>query len=260
MNGASMTEPKYRILSRDMIKLLAIVTMVLNHFAGCFWEPEQPFYHTLIYIGHFTAVTMCCFMVEGYHHTRSKKNYGTRLLIFAVLSQLPFDLAFSRGKAPEFQRLNMLFTLFLCFLVLAAMEYIRDRNLKILAVFALIVISSWSDWGILAPLFVIIFEKSYGSREKTAEGFLLAALLDWLLTFASEISYGTSGSVGGSALTALADCAGILAAGAVMFFFYNGKAFNVKKSGRGGKFSKWFFYLFYPLHLLLFGLIRVSLI
>ncbi|WP_373212236.1 TraX family protein [Ruminococcus sp. 5_1_39BFAA] len=251
----SKAAQNYRILTRDTIKLIAILTMVLNHFAGCFWEPEQPFYHVFIYIGHFTAVTMCCFLVEGYHHTRSKKKYGTRLLVFALLSQLPFDLAFSRGKIPEFQRLNMIFTLFICFLVLVAMEYIRDRNLKILAVFTLTVVSSWSDWGILAPLFVIIFEKSYGSRRKTAEGFVLAALLDWLVTFASEISYGIPGKAGSGALTALADCAGILAAGAVMVLLYNGK-----KSERGGEISKWFFYLFYPLHLLLFGLIRISLI
>lgn len=245
---------KNRILTRDTIKLMAIVAMVLNHFAGCFWEPEQPFYHVLIYIGHFTAVTMCCFLVEGYHHTRSKKNYGARLLVFALLSQIPFDLAFSRGRTPEFQRLNMLFTLFLCFLVLASMEYIRDRNLKILAVFALIVISSWSDWGILAPLFVVIFENSYGSRRKTGAGFLLAAALDWLAVFVSEISSEVPGNAWGGALTALADCAGILAAGAVMFFLYSGKT-----SGRSGKFWKWFFYLFYPLHLLLFGLIRIRL-
>lgn len=251
----SKTVPKYRILTREAIKLIAILAMALNHFAVCFWEPEQPLYYIFVYIGYFTAVTMCCFLVEGYHHTRSKKKYGTRLLVFALLSQVPFDLAFSRGKMPEFQGLNMLFTLFLCFLALAAMEYIRDRNLKILAVFILTAASSWSDWGILAPLFVLIFEKSYGSARKTAAGFLLAALLDWLLAFAGEMPYGNPGNIARGALMALENCAGILAAGVVMVLFYNGK-----KSGQGGKFSKWFFYLFYPLHLLLFGLIRISLI
>lgn len=243
---------KYRILSRDYIKLLAIVAMTLNHFAGCFWERSHPWYDAFTYIGYFTAGVMCYFLVEGYHYTHCKSRYAGRLLIFALLSQIPFDLAFSGGKKPEFVRWNMLFTLFLCFLLLVCMENIRDRTLRIISVFALIFATSYGDWGILAPMFVIWFEKLRGSRKKTAEAFLLAALLDWFACFTSEIYYFGWESVGTNALTAFMDCSGILAAGVVITILYNGR-----KAEKFTAFSKWFFYIFYPLHLLVFGMIRI---
>lgn len=246
---------KYRILNRDMVKLLAIATMTLNHFAGCFWEPSHPWYDTFLYIGYFTAAVMCYFLAEGYHYTHSKPRYAARLLVFALLSQIPFDLAFSHGKRPKFVRGNMLFTLLICFGLLVCMEYVRDRTLRILTMFVLIFAASYSDWGILAPLFVIFFEKLRGSRRKTAGAFLLAAVLDWGACFSSEIYYHGWGIAGNAVITGIKDCAGILAAGIVITFLYNGKS-----SEKSHAFYKWFFYIFYPLHLLIFGIIRVSLL
>lgn len=246
---------KYRILNRDMVKLVAIVTMTFNHFAGCFWEPSHPWYDAFLYIGYFTVAVMCYFLVEGYHYTHSKTRYAARLLVFALLSQIPFALAFSRGKRPEFVRWNMLFTLLICFGLLVCMEYVRDRTFRILAMFVLIFATSYGDWGILAPLFVILFEKLRGSRRKTAEAFLLAALLDWGACFSSEIYYHGWSIAGNAVMTSIKDCAGILAAGFVITFLYNGK-----KSEKFRTFSKWSFYIFYPLHLLIFGIIRVSLL
>ena len=69
-----------------------------------------------MFIGYFTAVTMCYFLVEGYGQTRSKRNYAARLLVFALLAQLPYQLAFPDYGMAGFVQLNMLFTLLLCFL------------------------------------------------------------------------------------------------------------------------------------------------
>lgn len=73
-------------------------------------------------IGYFTAITMCYFLVEGYGYTHSKEKYGNRLLIFAAISQIPFCLAFTKEGVISFVNMNMIFTLFLCFLILQAME------------------------------------------------------------------------------------------------------------------------------------------
>ena len=93
-------------MNRDVIKYIAIITMTLNHISSIFLDPDTLLGEALLDIGYFTAVTMCYFLVEGYHYTHSKKKYGQRLLVFALISQIPFQEAVGAAA------FNMLFTLF----------------------------------------------------------------------------------------------------------------------------------------------------
>lgn len=102
-------------LSRDTIKYIAMFTMLLNHIATVFMEPGTWLAELFLNLGYFTAPIMCYFLVEGYEYTRSKRKYGERLLIFALISEVPFCLAFSEGEKLSFVAMNMIFTLFLCF-------------------------------------------------------------------------------------------------------------------------------------------------
>ena len=117
-------------MSRDSIKMVAMLTMLINHIANVFLPAGQPLTNLCLCIGYFTAVTMCFFLVEGYGCTRSKRRYAGRLLGFAVLAQLPYQLAFPANGIAGFVQFNMLFTLLLCFLVLLVQEKIRDRVLR----------------------------------------------------------------------------------------------------------------------------------
>lgn len=63
-----------------------------------FCPPGSPLTNLCLCIGYFTAVTMCFFLVEGYGCTRSKCRYAGRLLGFAVLAQLPYQLAFPANR------------------------------------------------------------------------------------------------------------------------------------------------------------------
>ena len=71
-------------MNRDAIKMLAMFTMLLNHIANALLPAGQPLTNLFLFIGYFTAVTMCYFLVEGYGYTRSKRNYAARLLVFAI--------------------------------------------------------------------------------------------------------------------------------------------------------------------------------
>ncbi len=86
---------KYKIFNRDIIKYIAMVTMLLNHISVIFMEPGHVVSEIFLNIGYFTAITMCYFLVEGYKYTHSKKKYAIRLTIFALVSEIPYCLAFT---------------------------------------------------------------------------------------------------------------------------------------------------------------------
>ena len=53
-------------MSRDSIKMVAMLTMLINHIANVFLPAGMWYTNLCLYIGYFTAVTMCYFLVEGY--------------------------------------------------------------------------------------------------------------------------------------------------------------------------------------------------
>lgn len=151
-------------MSRDSIKMVAMLTMLINHIANVFLPAGQPLTNLCLCIGYFTAVTMCFFLVEGYGCTRSKRRYAGRLLGFAVLAQLPYQLAFPANGIAGFVQFNMLFTLLLCFLVLLVQEKIQDRVLRGVCIVLLICASLFCDWALLAPVFTLLFAWAGGTK------------------------------------------------------------------------------------------------
>lgn len=191
---------------------------------------------------------MCYFLVEGYAYTHSRLRYGFRLFLFAVISQIPFMLAFQQSG------LNMIFTLFFCFLLLAVMEKV-DSALPRMGLGVLLIIATlYGDWGLIAPLFTIFFYNGWKDRKKTAFGFGVCYALFVLLNVQNYMNGQKGNWTAHAVFHALLCGLGILAAGIVILLFYNGKRME-----RGKNFSKWFFYLFYPGHLLLLYLIKTFL-
>lgn len=246
-----MNKKIYHGLNRDTIKYIAMFTMLLNHISHIFLETGSFSASLFEYVGYFTAPVMCWFLVEGYQYTRSKKKYAFRLLLFAVLSQIPFSLAFSYGDEIQFIGLNMLFTLFFCFLILAAEENIKNRFLRILVQILLVLATVMCDWPIMAALYTIMFSHTHESKRKAAASFgaAIAIFAFFMYQTNSFLYYGTE-----LILRTFCSSLGVAAAGIIVLCFYNGK-----RAKRARTFSKWFFYLFYPGHLLILGLLRMSM-
>lgn len=235
--------------SRETIKYLVTGTMTLNHIALIFLAPGSFFYELFYYLGFSTAITMCFFLVESCRYTGSLRKYGLRLLLFAVLSELPFCLAFTKEGILSYTHLNMLCTLFLCFLLCQVLDTVPGGAERAVAVFVLLVLCCFCDWQLMAPLYVVLFRQAGASRKKQARAFLIAAvcLLAWLtaenlqtMTLAAALPEACRGMIG-PALSAF-----------LILHCYRGGC-----ASRGRRFSKWFFYLYYPAHLLLLGLIRI---
>lgn len=243
-----MENGNLRILNRDTIKYIAVFAMLLNHISAAFLEKGAFLGELFLDIGYFTAPVMCYFLVEGYHYTQSKQKYAMRLLSFALISQVPFYMALSHGERFP-GMLNMMFTLFICLLILEVKVRVCNETVKILLYALLIFANSFCDWPTMASVYTLLFAYAYGSRWKMMRAFGISAAIFLLPMYMTNSAlFPTEKAV------LLTGCAalGVLAAAAAILYFYNGQ-----QAKRGRTFSKWFFYIFYPVHLLVIGMIRM---
>ena len=230
-------------MNRDEIKLIAMITMFCNHFAHVFLTPGSLPYECLIDTGYFTAITMCYFLVEGYGYTRSKVKYAQRLFVFGCLSQIPYSLALKTWN------LNMMFTLFICFLLICVLEYVTHPVERRVLALLLVFCTSFTDWAWLAAIFTWLFVWSKGDRKKTLISYMVSVVLFGTTNMISCVSYFP---VPESLIRTGMSCVGLIASGILILYFYNGKCAAGKDRYR---YKKWFFYIFYPGHLMLLWLI-----
>ena len=107
----------------------------------------------------------------------------------------------------------------------------------------LICASLFCDWALLAPVFTLLFAWAGGNRTRQKAAFGAAALL-----------YGGMAGLGSGQVWEAVGCAlPILVSAFVILYLYNGR-----RAARGRTFYKWFFYAFYPAHLLVLGLLRLA--
>ena len=127
-----------RGLSQEGLKLLACVTMLIDHIGATLVlrmlqtmpvRNEQynllvGIYYALRIIGRIAFPIYCFLLVEGAYHTRNPKKYGMRLFVGMLLSEIPFDLAFSlRGNVLfDWSSNSVMLTLLLGFCMIEAMN------------------------------------------------------------------------------------------------------------------------------------------
>ena len=231
------TLKKLQILDGTVLKLIAMVSMVFDHVGDLFFP-------ALLWpriIGRLAMPIFSFCIAEGYAHTRDRKKYLLRMGLFALISELPFDLAFE--GAPGLGHQNIMLSFFLSILALLLFDRIRGGTdpegsrpgagrtiLGLLAVGAVAVLSLLlrADYTVFAVVAVFLF---YVLRRQHP---LLRA-------------------GAGVAFLSLTRTVGYYSATGLSFLplaLYNGKK---------GPGLKWLFYAFYPGHLLLLWLLKLLL-
>ena len=215
-----------RGLSAFDLKCIAVFSMLVDHI-GAYLYPSELW---MRYVGRLAFPIYSFLIVEGFFHTSDLKKYMGRLFFFALVSEIPYDLV--RFDTPVYMdHQNIFFTLFLalvCMYVLHALwEHIWMACAAVAGVGALVHYVIKPDYGIGGIAVILCF---YVFRTRRLEQFLSVAAINLCC-------YGKIQQAGALAL--------------VPIWFYNGT--------KGPK-VKYFFYLFYPVHLLLLYLIRRYLI
>ena len=203
------------------LKLLAMLAMTADHIGAVFF-PEIPL---LRWIGRLAMPVLCFFIGEGLRHTRSPRRYLLRLTGFALLSELPFDLAFYGGI--EWGHQTVYFTLALGLLALWAIQSRGMEGWLLALTAALAAELLGCDYGMYGVLLILLLDRFHRARSEQLAG---AALLN--LAFFGLQTQTLS-------LIALP-----------LLWLYNGKR---------GRDDRRLFYLYYPAHLCVLGILRFVL-
>lgn len=220
-----MQENSHKYLDNFILKMIAIISMTIDHI-GYIFLPGTPYYSMARGIGRIAFPIFCFLIVEGFHHTKSPVNYLLRLFLFALISEVPFDLAFF-GSTADWQHQNVFFTLALGLACLFCFEEMNTRKWFAI-IFVLIFGAAYyikCDYSVGGVLMICVF---YLTAQSFGVQFILIALIMYMFFGPAEL-YG---------LIAL-----------VLIYFYNGK--------RGYNKAQWFFYMFYPLHLIILHFISL---
>lgn len=232
-----MTE-KRKGLTGFGIKMIAIITMLIDHIGAAVLEQgvmmETGFVGTWLYvdnilrlIGRIAFPIFCFLIVQGFQHTRDPIKYALRMLLFAFISEIPFDLAF-HGSVWNFSMQNVYFTLFLGLVVLICFREMEQRleqhwqqSIGKIVIAAAGMGAAYllnTDYDAFGIAFIVIL---YATRENKAMMTVLGGL------------------------SILWEYTGILA-------FIPINLYNRQR----GRSMKYFFYAFYPVHILLLYFVR----
>lgn len=110
-------------LSAAALHLIAMALMLMDHL----WAAVFPMQDWLTCAGRLAFPIFAFMAVEGYFHTHSFKRYALRMLLFAVLSEVPFDLLYG-GTVFYPVHQNVIWTLLLGLLGIRVMEAVRAKG------------------------------------------------------------------------------------------------------------------------------------
>lgn len=113
-------------ISANQLRCLAMFLMLLDHL----WATLVPGNFWMTYAGRLAFPIFAFQISEGFFHTSDRKRYAMRLLAFALLSEIPFDLLYGSTVFYPFHQ-NVLFTLLLGLLAISAIDRARrERSAK----------------------------------------------------------------------------------------------------------------------------------
>lgn len=222
---------KIQRLNSTALKLIAALFMVIDHMGYMFF----PRVIWIRKVGRISFPIFAFFIAEGFFHTKDRRRYLLRMLLFAVISELPFDLAFFGKWYWKYQ--NVMFSFALAILALMIFEKCRENGkwwgfalgLLGIAGCAWVSVLLKTDYSYYAVILVAVFYVFRGAGRACSNG---AALLFQVLDHPHDVQTWSILSF-------------------IPLMLYNGE------KGRG---LKWLFYVFYPGHLLLMYAIRMLLL
>lgn len=229
------------------LKLIAIVAMTIDHAADIIYPSFQtrPFAIVMHIVGRLTAPIMWFFIAEGFFYTKNFKKYLMRMFAFAIISHFAYCFAFGINYIPfqEGDIFNQTSVMWPLAWSLVALYLLEKTNvpqwLKMVLLLMINIITFPSDWSCIAVMAIVAIYSNRGQLKKQINNMML-----WVVIYA------------------------------VISFFFVDKVYGMIQlfvilvypilkhyNGEKGKASwmKWFFYIYYPAHLIIVGVLRLMI-
>ena len=220
-----------------MLKIIAMVSMVFDHVGDVFF-PEIAW---LRMVGRLAMPIFAFCITEGYIHTRNRNKYLLRMGIFALVSEVPFDLAFEGNINLSHQ--NIMLSFFISILALMLFDLIRGSKIEIKG--------RYSVWRTMLGALAVVAMAVVAMLVK-ADYTMFAVASVFLFYVFKDVNHYVR-PIPGVAFLALTRTVGYYCTtglSIIPLLLYNGKK---------GKGLKWLFYAFYPGHLLILYLLKLLL-
>lgn len=248
---------KLQVINQDMLKLIAIVPMTIGHFCSYLSEgamyADIPFVvFVLMHSALFAPPIFFFFITEGYRYTRSRKKYALRIVVFAIITQIAFSLAgyetiFSMSFFAEF---NIFFTLLIGLFALMIWDskWKLPVRITLIVLLDILTVLLSSEWMIFGVVIMLVFYILHDQPKKRFIAFTSTILVHQILI--STLSFcGWKWTL----LTVVVQFSACM-----LSYFVISKCYNGAK-GNHPLLAKWFFYIFYPAHLIVIYLVKVMI-
>ncbi|TCL54612.1 TraX protein [Kineothrix alysoides] len=262
MENAAAAEimPKKKGVTGSTIKLIAIIVMFIDHTgaiilermmikegmgsimdvssAAMFMQQNMALYISdivLRLVGRLGFPIFCFLLIEGFEHTHNVKKYASRLFLFALISEIPFDLGF-KGAFFYWGYQNVFFTLLFGLLVMIGLRFIEEKT----------------EWNkiIKAIANVLVLVAGMGAAIAMQTDYSAFGVLTVAVMYFFRNKKTLSAGLGCTTLTVMSPTE--ITAFLVLIPIH-------KYNGERGWNIKWLFYAFYPVHILILYLIACAL-
>ncbi len=239
--SAAYKHNRFAFLDATMLKILALLFMLSDHL----WASVIPGNDWMTWLGRLAFPIFAYQIAEGFVHTSNVKRYAKRLLIAALISEIPFNLFYISSPIFPFHQ-NVMFTLLLGLLAIWAIDNARStgtakgwaKGLALVAGCLLLAVVGFVDYGYRGVLTVIVF---YLFRDhRFAWAGQLAAMVCLNIIFFTGLVYPVE--IFGIAMELPMQSFAVFAL--IPIWLYNGK------KGNYGKWLQYGTYAFYPVHML----------
>lgn len=233
-------------LNGNQLKVIAMIAMLIDHLVYVIFPnyPTDWWIILLHIVGRLAAPIFWFFIAEGYTHTKNVKKYAIRLLIFAVISHFAHNFAFGIPfipfKTSVFNQTSVIWSLFWGLIAIVLMDKAKlPKWQKTLIFFVILAVSFCADWSCIAVLAIFAIWDNRGNFKRQ-----MTFMMIWVAMYAVIFAIFINPTYGIIQL--------FVALTIPLLYSYNGEKGKCKS-------LKYIFYIFYPLHLIICGIIRIAL-